>query len=89
MLLLVFQREGNVTTAEPLRLESFGESVTELTRHVFETGEVESLYRRTLRKLAADETAEEVLARFSHGLSLSAQAYLLAQYGKKKPGSRK
>lgn len=86
---LVFQREGNVTTAEPLRLESFGESVTELTRHVFETGEVESLYRRTLRELAADETAERVLARFSHGLSLSAQAYLLAQYGKKKPGSRK
>lgn len=84
---LVFQREGNVTTAESLRVESFGESVTELTRHVFETSEVESLYRRTLRDLAGEETAEEVLARFSLGLSLSAQAYLLAQYGKK-AGSR-
>lgn len=80
---LVFQREGNVTTAEPLRVESFGESVTELTRHVFETNEVESLYRRTLRNLSEEETAEEVLARFSLGLSLSAEAYLLAQYGKK------
>lgn len=80
---LVFQREGNVTTAEPLLLESFGESVTDLTRHVFETGEVESLYRRTLRELAAEESAEQVLARFKLGLSLSAQAYLLAQYGKK------
>jgi ABC-type uncharacterized transport system ATPase component len=80
---LVFQREGNVTTAELLRVESFGESVTELTRHVFETNEVESLYRRTLRDLAEEETAEAVLARFSLGLSLSAEAYLLAQYGKK------
>jgi ABC-type cobalamin/Fe3+-siderophores transport system ATPase subunit len=80
---LVFQRDGNVTTAELLRVESFGESVTELTRHVFETSEVESLYRRTLRDLTDEETAEEVMARFSLGLSLSAEAYLLAQYGKK------
>lgn len=80
---LVFRREGNVTIAEPLLLESFGESVTELTRHVFETGEVESLYKRTLRELAAEDTVEDVLARFELGLSLSAQAYLLAQYSKK------
>lgn len=79
---LVFQRDGNVTVAEPLLLESFGESLTELTRHVFETDEVKSVYRRTLRDLAKDESAEEVTARFPRGLSLSAQAYLLAQYGK-------
>ncbi|UUZ67920.1 AAA family ATPase [Polaromonas sp. P2-4] len=79
---LVFQRTGDVTVAEPLALESFGESVTELTRHVFETIEVESLYRRTLKELSADASAEEVMARFDRGLSLSAQAYLLAQYGK-------
>ncbi|WP_225933112.1 AAA family ATPase [Pseudomonas maumuensis] len=80
---LVFQREQNVTIAQPLQLESFGESVTELTRHVFETYEVESVYRRTLKKLANRESIEEVLARFEHGLSLSAEAYLLAQYAKK------
>jgi predicted ATP-dependent endonuclease of OLD family len=79
---LVFQREGNVTTAEPLRVESFGESLSELTRHVFETNEVESLYRRTLRNLAEKEAVEQVMKRFSLGLSLSAEAYLLAQYGK-------
>ena len=78
----VFQREGNVTVALPLALESFGESVTELTKHVFETIEVESVYRRTLKELAEHESAEDVLARFEGGLSLSAQAYLLAQYGK-------
>lgn len=80
---LVFEREQNVTVANPLLLESFGESVTELTKHVFETNEVESVYRQTLKKLAWDESAEETMARFDHGLSLNAQAYLLAQYGKK------
>lgn len=79
---IVFRREGNLTTAEPLPLESFGESISELTRHVFETIEVESLYRRTLRKLAAREDPEKVMTRFPQGLSLSAQAYLLAQYDK-------
>ncbi|NMZ70689.1 AAA domain-containing protein, putative AbiEii toxin, Type IV TA system [Pseudomonas peli] len=80
---LVFEREQNLTVAHPLLLESFGESVTELTRHVFETIEVESVYRRTLKRLAKSESAEDVLARFDQGLSLSAEAYLLAQYGKK------
>ena len=80
---LVFQRTNNVTVAEPLLLESFGESVTELTRHVFETDEVKSVYRRTLEDLAEAESAEKVMTRFPRGLSLSAQAYLLAQYGKK------
>lgn len=80
---LVFEREKNVTVAQPLLLESFGESVTELTKHVFKTIEVESVYRRTLKELAQDESVKEVLARFDRGLSLNAEAYLLAQYGKK------
>lgn len=79
---IVFRREGNLTTAEALPLESFGESISELTRHVFETIEVESLYRQTLRKLAGKEAHEQVMKRFPQGLSLSAQAYLLAQYEK-------
>lgn len=80
---LVFEREQNLTIAHPLSIESFGESVTELTKHVFETIEVENVYRRVLKELASDESAEEVVARFDRGLSLNAQAYLLAQYGKK------
>jgi ABC-type cobalamin/Fe3+-siderophores transport system ATPase subunit len=81
---VVFRRTGNSTSAEGLPLESFGESVTELTRHVFETIEVESLYRRTLLKLARSEDLEDVIARFPEGLSMSAQAYLLAQYAGRK-----
>ncbi|TJY65030.1 AAA family ATPase [Sinimarinibacterium sp. CAU 1509] len=75
---IVFTREGDVTSAESLSVESFGESVSELTRHVFETIEVESLYRDTLKKLAGNESAQEIMRRFPLGLSLNAQAYLLA-----------
>jgi predicted ATPase len=81
---LLLRREGNVTTAEPLGMESFGESVTELTRHVFETVEVESLYRKTLNELASEGPLAEVLGLFDYELGLHAKAYLLAQYAKAK-----
>jgi predicted ATP-dependent endonuclease of OLD family len=81
---LMFQREGNVTVSFPLSMESFGESVSELTRHVFETVEIENPYKKTLRRLARDYDEDEVLDMFEQGLSLNAQAYLLAQYSKKR-----
>lgn len=81
---IVFRREGNFTTAEELAIESFGESISELTRHVFETIQVDSLYRNTLKRLAIRESADKVMERFPLGLSLSAQAYLLAQYDKRR-----
>ena len=77
---VVFQREGNLTEAEPLSLESFGESISELTRHVFETIEIPTLYRRTFRRLSTEESFEDTVARFDRELSLSAQAYLIAQH---------
>jgi ABC-type phosphonate transport system ATPase subunit len=77
---VVFRREGDLTVAEPLLLESFGESLTELTRHVFETNEVSTLYRRTLSRLAREEDIERTMARFERELSLSAQAFLIAQH---------
>jgi predicted ATPase len=78
--MIVFRREGNLTVAEPLLLESFGESITELTRHVFETNEVSTLYRRTLSRLSREEGIERTMARFERELSLSAQAFLIAQH---------
>ncbi len=77
---IVFEREGNVTAARLLSLESFGESISELTRHVFETIEIPTLYRRVLRRLAAEESIEETMKRFDEGLSMSAQSYLIAQH---------
>jgi hypothetical protein len=78
---LHFVRDGDTTVADPLAVESFGESVTELTRHVFDTIEVESLYKHVLGDLARTKTPEEVLGLFPKGLSISAQAYLAGLYG--------
>lgn len=80
---LLFERTDNLTTASALRMESFGESVSELTKHVFETIEVPSVYRRTLKELSGDEDLPSLLRRFPLGLSLNAQAYLLAQYSRR------
>ena len=81
---LHFVREGDTTTAELLPVESFGESVTELTRHVFKTFEVDSLYKNVLAELAQRMAPEEVLSLFPNGLGLAAQSYLLGQYGAKR-----
>jgi ABC-type transport system involved in cytochrome c biogenesis ATPase subunit len=75
-----FVRNDETTVAELLPVESFGESVTELTRHVFKTFEVPSLYKRVLASLADQKPVEEVLELFPNGLGVSAQSYLLAQY---------
>jgi hypothetical protein len=76
-----FIRHGTTTTAKPLGMESFGESISELTRHVFETIEVESPYKQTLRRLAKSEgSVAAVLEHFPNGLGLAAEAYLLAQF---------
>ena len=76
-----FVRRGKTTVSEPLGMESFGESITELTRHVFNTIEVENPYKTALRRLARIEGSPEgVLQRFPEGLGLAAEAYLLAQF---------
>jgi ABC-type multidrug transport system ATPase subunit len=77
---VVFRRSSNLTVAEPLALESFGESIAELTRHVFETNEVRTLYRETLRHLSESEDLETTINRFERELSLNAQAFLIAQH---------
>ncbi|PTE11881.1 AAA family ATPase [Mesorhizobium helmanticense] len=77
---LHFVRTEATTVAELLTTESFGESVTELTRHVFKTMEVESLYKEVLSRLSNSMTVEEVLDLFPRGLGLAAQAYLFGKY---------
>ena len=61
---LVFNRDENITQAEPLALESFGESVTELTKHVFETVDIDTPYRRTLGARQTERQEEIPLLGF-------------------------
>jgi hypothetical protein len=80
---LVLTRDGDVITSESLETESFGQSISELTRHVFETNEIENLYKTTLADLADEESVERTLARFDGELSQNAFAYLLAKHAGK------
>jgi ABC-type multidrug transport system ATPase subunit len=79
---LVFTREKGVTDATVLQFESFGESLAELTDHVFKTREAESLYRNILNNLAEAMTLEEALGMFTNRLSMNAKSYLLARYNR-------
>jgi len=77
---IVFERNGYYTTAKKLPVETFGESVSELTRHVFETVEVPSYYRNVLKSLSRNYSFEEVMKLFEDKLSMNAQSFLLSQY---------
>ncbi|MGK8194885.1 AAA family ATPase [Burkholderia cepacia] len=75
-----FERDGNVTNAYPLAVESFGENIAELTRQVFETVEIPNFYKQTFKELAKTKTFNEVSALFDDQLSLHATAYLASLY---------
>jgi hypothetical protein len=64
--------------------KSFGESLSELTRHVFETNEIRNCYKMTLADLAAEEPLDQTLDRSGGQLSQNAQAYLLAKHAAKR-----
>lgn len=78
---LHFVRDAGATVGDELSIESFGESITELTRHVFDTVEVKSLHKDVLAGLAASMSPEEVLELFPKGLGMAAQSYLIGLYG--------
>ena len=77
---IVFERSAGASTARKIEVESFGESVSELTRHVFETNETPSFFKDTLRRLSKNRSFDEVVDLFGGELSLNARSYLLAQY---------
>lgn len=77
---LVFERDGNTTEAKQLASETFGENLSDLTRHIFETYEVPSYYKRVLKRISVNKTYEEALEYFPKGLSMNARSYLLSCY---------
>jgi len=77
---VVLQREGNATTSGSLPMESFGENISELTRHVFETIEIPHAYKNVLKRLSKGRTFEEVLELFDNHLSMNALSYLTTRY---------
>jgi ABC-type cobalamin/Fe3+-siderophores transport system ATPase subunit len=77
---ILFDRQGKTTVARSLGLETFGENISELTRHVFDTIEITSFYKERLRKLSRHRDFENVMGLFDNNLSMSAQSFLMSLY---------
>lgn len=76
---VVLARENGETSAEAMTLESFGESVAELTEHVFSTHEAASPYKTVLDEIAASMSLEAGLQLFQNPLGMNAKSYLLGR----------
>lgn len=81
--LILLTREDNNTLNTPMEFETFGESISELTRHVFDTVSTPHYYKKVLKGLSENRSFEEVNKLFDDGLSFNAKSYLLGQYGDK------
>ncbi|MFT6909086.1 MAG: ABC-type lipoprotein export system ATPase subunit [Oleiphilaceae bacterium] len=80
---VIFEREGNITTASKLDIETFGENISELTRHVFDTIEIPSFYKETFKQLSKSNNFDEIMSLFDNNLSMSAQSFLMTMYMEK------
>ncbi len=77
---ILFERDDKTTIAKKLDIETFGESISELTRHVFDTIEIPSFYKKRLKKLSGRRDFESVMGLFDNNLSMSAQSFLMSLY---------
>ncbi|SCK11610.1 AAA family ATPase [Vogesella sp. LIG4] len=76
----VFDRVGSIPIVRDLDMECFGENITVITKHVFETVATEPNYKKVLRQLSSKYTASEVNEIFKGELSLNASIFLQALY---------
>jgi predicted ATPase len=79
----IFERDGNTPITRPLDIESYGENLTVITNHIFETTEVKEGYKKTLKKLSKSFKYEEILELFDNELSLNARIFLSGLYDDK------
>jgi predicted ATPase len=71
----VFDRQGNYPLITKLPIESFGESLSNLSKEVFQTLTTPELYKRFLKKLVHSNQSK-IDELFPEGLSLNALLYL-------------
>lgn len=78
---ILLTRENNSTIATKMEFETFGENISELTRHVFDTVSITNFYKIVLKNLSKTKSYDEICDLFDNNLSFNAKAFLLAQYG--------
>ena len=73
----VLRRHGSRSSVEEPEIETFGENIGLLTRHVFNLDNSQSDYVGVLRELASRLTMEEIESLFDQGLSSQARAFVM------------
>lgn len=75
----VFERLDNLPIIKKLPIESFGENLSVLTNTVFETNDVQELFKKHFKTLKRNSHSEkEINELFDNKLSLNAQLFLAA-----------
>ena len=75
----VLRRHGTRNSVETPEIETFGENVGLLTRHVFNLDNSGSDYVGVLRDLASQSTLDEMDKLFEHGLSSQARTLVMQE----------
>lgn len=78
----IFEREQNTPLTRPLDIESFGENLTVITKHIFETNQIDEGFKYYLTKLSEKNTFDEICALFNDRLSLNAKTFLSNLFSK-------
>ena len=73
----VLRRHGSRNSVEEPDIETFGENIGLLTRHVFNLDNSQSDYVGVLRELALELSLEKIEGLFEHGLSSQARALVM------------
>ena len=73
----VLRRHGSQSAFEEPEIETFGENIGLLTRHVFNLDNSQSDYVGVLRELASRSSLEEIEGLFVRGLSSQARALIM------------
>lgn len=81
----VVRRNGTETTINPPRIETYGESIGEITDEVFGLNSDATDFHRTLQSLVkGGMTLESIEGLFDRGLSLQARAYVMSELARKR-----
>ena len=72
----VLRRFGQITEVHEPEIETFGENVGLLTRHVFSLDSSSTDYQSVLRRLAGEFSLDEIDELFGGGLSAQARSYV-------------
>jgi energy-coupling factor transporter ATP-binding protein EcfA2 len=75
----VLRRIGDGATISPPAIETFGESVGQITEQVFDLDDSATDWHATLRELASENTIGEVESLFDNRLGFAARSYIASE----------